>query len=84
MYFYKSRGKQHLDLRGDLILSHNPEIVRARITSAAPAGVHNARYITIKQLSFWRKIKATLIAARFIWRESHTELTAKTIDGEGL
>ena len=45
MYFFKLKGKQMLDLRGDLILTHNDALVKSRIKSAAPAGVRNARYI---------------------------------------
>jgi hypothetical protein len=84
MYFYKKKGRQMLDLRGNLILSHNPSLVRGRIKSAAPAGVRNAVYIdNIPRLPFIRKVRASWAALTFIWGRSQ-ELTGPTIDSEGL
>ena len=70
MYFYKNKGKQVLDLRGNIILTHNSALVKGRVKSAAPAGVHNAKYILLAELSFRRKVEATLHAIRFIWGKS--------------
>lgn len=67
MYFFKTRGKQHLDLRGDLILTHNATLVRARAKSNAPRYVKNARYILDVSKC---KIRATWAAACFIWGKS--------------
>ena len=68
MYFFQKGGKQHLDLRGDLILSHNANLVTARVKSSAPRYVNNAKYITdIKSMGFIRKIRATFAAIAFIW-----------------
>jgi len=68
MYFYKSKGKQVLDMRGDLVLTHNDDLVRSISHSAAPRRVTNATYIkSVVKLSFAKKIKATVVAARFIW-----------------
>lgn len=68
MYFYKLKGKQMLDLRGDLVLSHNDGLVVARYKSASPKGVRNATYVVgIPKLSTWGKINASLAALRFIW-----------------
>lgn len=71
MYFHKKKGKQILDLRGDLILTHNDKLVKCRVKSAAPSAVRNAKYIPdIATMGFIRKVKATLHAIRFIWGES--------------
>ena len=68
MYFFLKKGKQYLDLTGNLILSHNDKLVKARVTSAAPTKVLNARYvINSGKLNFRGKLKATLIALNFIW-----------------
>ncbi len=84
MYFFKQRGKQCLDLRGDLILSHNANVITARIKSAAPTSVKNAKHICgIPAMGFYRKLKATRAAIAFIWGPSQ-ELSAETIESEGL
>lgn len=71
MYFFKLKGRQMLDLRGDLILSHNQTLVRGRIKSAAPAGVRNGQWVeNIPAMSTWRKVKTSLHALRFIWGPS--------------
>ena len=68
MYFFQKRGKQHLDLRGNLILSHNDALVKARVKSSAPRYVNNAKYILdINKMGFIRKIRATFAAISFIW-----------------
>ena len=80
MYFYRLNGKQMLDLRGDLILTHNDDLVKARVKSSAPRGVRNPKYILIKDLGFVSKIKATWHTIRFIWGPSE----ALDADKEGL
>lgn len=71
MYFYLQKGRQVLDLRGNLVLSHNPEFVRGRVKSAAPAAVRNGKYIKgIPRMSFWRKVKTSWAALKFIWGKS--------------
>ncbi|MCP4490699.1 MAG: hypothetical protein GY820_25805 [Gammaproteobacteria bacterium] len=71
-----------MDLRGDLILTHNPVMVRTRNKSAAPAYVKNARHIdAIHAQGFIFKVKATIAAARFIWGKN-TALTRKAVDQE--
>lgn len=68
MYFYRSKGKQVLDMRGDLVLTHNDALVKGRVKSAAPAGVHNAMYIeNLPAMGFRGKLAATRIALAFIW-----------------
>ncbi len=77
MYFFFKGGKQHLDLRGDLILSHNDALVKCRVKSSAPRFVSNAKYIlNIKKMGFIRKIRATLEAISFIWGKNQ-ELTKR-------
>lgn len=70
MYFFKSKGKQVLDLHGDLVLTHNKALVIGRSKSAAPSEVKNGRYVLLPNLTAWGKFKACLIAWRFIWSRS--------------
>ena len=63
MYFFKKRGKQYLDLTGNLILSHNDNIVKARSKSAGPSSIFNDKYIILGD----HRIKATIATLRFIW-----------------
>ncbi len=68
MYFYKANGKQYLDFKGDLILSHNDALIKTRIKSAGPRKALNARYIlNIKRLGFWGRVKASFHVIGFIW-----------------
>ena len=85
MYFFKKNGKQMLDLRGDLVLTHNDNLVKGRVKSAAPAGVRNATYIeNIPAMGFRSKLAATRIALGFIWSKKSQALTQETIEAEGL
>lgn len=84
MYFFKKGGKQLLDLRGDLVLTHNDNLVKGRVKSAAPASVRNAKYIqNIPSMGFWGKVRATKAAISFIWGPSQA-LTKETIESEGM
>lgn len=84
MYFFKRGGKQGLDCRGDLILTHNDALIKGRVKSAAPARVQNAKRVeNIAAMGFVGKFKTTVAAIRFIWGESQA-LTAEVIDKEGL
>ena len=68
MYFYKKNGKQYLDMRGDLVLSHNNALIKKRTPSAGPYKAVNGRSaLNIKRLSFVQKIKLSLIVIGFIW-----------------
>lgn len=68
MYFFKKQGRQYLDLTGNLILSCNDRLIKARVTSAAPNKVLNAKYIlNTGKLNLREKFKATRLALRFIW-----------------
>lgn len=68
MYFFLEKGKQVLDMHGDLVLTRNPALVVGRIKSAAPRAVRNAQYIEdVTRLTVWGKIRASRAALRFIW-----------------
>ena len=84
MYFYKKKGKQCMDLRGDFILSHNNILVKARVKSAAPSAARNGLYVVdIPTLRFRGKLKATMGAIAFIWGPS-VALTSEMIEKDGL
>jgi hypothetical protein len=71
MYFHNLNGKQAVDFRGDLILSHNDELIKARSKSSAPRAAKNAKYIIdIPNLGFIKKLRATGAAIGFIWGSS--------------
>lgn len=68
MYYFKKNRKPHLDLRGNLILSHNTALVKAQVKGAAPRYVHNAQSaVDISRMSFWRKLKVWFAAGAFIF-----------------
>jgi len=68
MYFFLKSKKQYLDLTGNLILSHNDRLVKARTQSAGPTKVLNAKYVVnAGDLNFRGKLKATKLALGFIW-----------------
>lgn len=74
MYFFKKKGKQYLDLTGNLILSHNNILIKARVTSAAPNGVLYPKYIMLGS----HRIKATIAVLRFIWGKPNPLLPSDT------
>ena len=80
MYFYKIKGRPMLDMRGDLVITHNKGLVMSRVSSAAPRYVKNAKYIELQKLSFFQKIKASFIVIGFIWGENQELIP----DNEGL
>jgi hypothetical protein len=82
MYFFKHKGKQFVDFRGNLILSHNPVLVRARSRNNAPRYAKNAHYVPdIPKLNFFRKIQALWLAFRFIFGKSQ-RIDTEIIDKE--
>lgn len=66
MNFYYVKGKSHLDLTGNLILSKNNQLITAAAISAAPK-VHKARYCMLGSLTRWQKVRATFMVLAFIW-----------------
>ena len=79
MYFFKENGKQVIDLTGNLILSFNDALIKARAPSAAPDAVKNKKFIMINELGFYRKIKATFIVIGFIWGKDQQLLEVDTV-----
>jgi hypothetical protein len=68
MLFSKEKGKQTLDLKGNLILSKNDNLVEATSKSAAPAYTSkNPHYIMLGKLGRRSKFLASIIAIKFIW-----------------
>jgi hypothetical protein len=81
MYFYRLKGKQYLDLKGTLVLTHNEEIVATRSKSAGPTAVYNARYVeNLAARSRRDKVRASWAALRFIWGKS-TALGTESVGG---
>lgn len=76
MYFYKVKNNQYLDLSGNFILSHNDQIIKAKVKSAAPIEVYNAIYIVnIKKLGFYNKLKLIFVVIQFIWGRDNLNKT---------
>jgi len=75
MYFYLENGKQCLDLKGDLIISHNDELAKVRVPSAGPKKISapDGYILNLGKLKFFRKIRATFNIIKFVW-------TAKPLD----
>ena len=67
MYFFKDKGKQCVDFKGNLILTHNDQLISARAKSAAPGSTQNIKYILITKLNFFQKISAMFTVFGFIW-----------------
>ena len=81
MYFFKKQGKQYLDLTGNLILSKNDQLIKTRSTSAAPHKALNGTYIcNAGDLNFIGKLKATVLAMRFIWGQGWQPLRPEDTD----
>lgn len=67
MYFFKKNGRQYVDCTGDLILTHNDAVIKARSKSAGPHKALNARYVIVPRLGFSHKIRASWQLLGFIW-----------------
>jgi len=78
MYYFKEGGKQILDLTGNLILSFNDSLIKCRAPSAAPDGVKNAKKIMINELTFIKKIWATLVVLGYIWGRNRALIPENT------
>jgi len=76
MHFFNIKGKQHLDLAGDLILTHNEELVSTRNKSAGPAKVTGAKYILLSTLTRWQKVKATFRVIGHVWDRGEAKAAA--------
>lgn len=69
MYFSKCKGKQTLDLKGNLILSKNAELVAAASKSSSPNFSTNPHYVLLAKLNRRQKLVAMWVAFNFIWSE---------------
>lgn len=79
MYFFFRNKKQFLDLTGNLILSQNDRLVKARTTSAGPSKVLNAKFVlNCGDLNLRGKLKATILVLRFIWGKPQPLVTEDT------
>ena len=79
MYFFKKEGKQYLDLTGDLILSSNDRLIKARSKSAAPVKALNAKFVlNCGDLNLMGKLKATILVLRFVWGKPQPLTAADT------
>jgi hypothetical protein len=80
MYFFKNKGKQCLDLSGNLILSYNNHLIAAKLKSHAPFRILNPFYVVkIGDLTLWKKIKTSFTLIKFIWMEPKN-LLVPTVD----
>lgn len=68
MHFHKEKGRQVLDMSGDMVLTFNKDLVSARSKSAAPQVVRRATYICdMGRLTLRGKIATSFRALAFIW-----------------
>lgn len=68
MHFYKKNGKQLLNMRGDIVLTHNKDVLSAFPKSAGPKRVSNVRFIpNVSKLGFFAKLKAIFIVVCFVF-----------------
>ena len=64
MYFSGLKGKQFLDLRNDLVITFDNQLITAQKKKSAPDKVSNATYILMGKTS---RLRATLRVLKFIW-----------------
>lgn len=76
MHFFTKKGKPHLDLAGDLILTHNKDLVSTRNKSAGPTKVLNSKYVLLSELTRRQKVKVTFRVIGHIWSRSEAKAAA--------
>jgi len=64
MLFTKVKGKQHLNMQGDLVLTKNKKLVTVTVPSAMPELIQGGDHAYVRKGS---KIAATITALNFIW-----------------
>ena len=80
MYFHGSKGKQILDLRNDLVLTFDKQLVTAKDKKVAPDGVRNGNYILMQETS---RLKAMVRVLWFIWSKNLLKIRVRTMaDGK--
>lgn len=68
MHFHLKKGRQILDLSGNLILSKRDDLVTSFPSSAGPKRVRFAHYVPgLHKAGIIGKLKASRAALRFIW-----------------
>ena len=68
MRFSKKKGRQTLDLSGNLIVTRNAELISKTSSSAAPNTVQGARWVSVgESVGFWGRVKATLWVIGYVW-----------------
>ena len=78
MFFHGANGKQILDLRNDLVLTFDKQLVTAQNKKNAPDRVANATYVLMSNTSRWR---ATLKVLKFVWTKQLITIK-RMADGE--
>jgi len=80
MYFYKKKGVQHLDLRGDFILSFNDALVKTGTTSAGPRTIKapHGYVLNLGKAGFFKRIGVTLRIIAFVWGKDKELVEANT------
>ena len=64
MFFTKHKGKQHLNMHGNLVLTKNEQLVATSAPSAMPALIQGGVHAYVRKGG---KIAATITALNFIW-----------------
>ena len=64
MLFTKVKGKQYLDMSGNLVLTKNEQLVAVTAPSAMPKGIQGGEHAFVRKGS---RLRATLTALNFIW-----------------
>ena len=78
MYFHGDKGRQVLDLRNDLVITFDTQLVTAKSKKVAPDRVSNATYIIMGKTS---RLKATIKVLAFIWSKHLLTFKVKTMAG---
>ena len=64
MLFSKHKGKQHLNMHGNLVLTKNEKLVTVTAPSAMPALIQGGDHAYIRK---GNRLRATITALNFIW-----------------
>ena len=74
MFFYGKGNRQFLDLRNDLVVTFDKQLVTAKDKRSAPYRVRNATYILMNETS---RLRATLRVLKFIWSKQLLKVKVK-------
>ena len=71
MFFVFAKGKRFLNLKGNLILTHNARLVRGNNKKATPQSIAGGLFLQILPDSGFRlRCRATWAAFAFIWGDT--------------